>query len=564
MLAPLVCLAVVAIAAAGCGGSGSSSSSSSSSSTGGPHKGGTFTALYSGVGTSIDPQIDYDQNWNLLGMTNDGLVGWKRVQGQDSTQLVPDLATSLPTPQDGGLTYVFHLRPNIKFSTGAVVKASDVRASLEREFKAKGPGANFYLAIKGAPACAENGDTCDLSKGIVTDNATNTITFHLTESDPQLLQQLALPFAYVVPAGSPNKDIGTNALPATGPYMISQYTADQKMVFVRNPYFHEWSKDAQPAGNPDQIDLKIGAPIEEATTEVENGQADWMYDSPPGDRLGEISTKYASQVHVNPTPQVWYMSLDTRTAPFNNLKVRQAINYATDRAAVIKLFGGPSIAQPVCQILPPDFPAYEPYCPYTKNPSSSGKWTAPDMAKAQQLVDASGTKGTDVSVITTNDQTSKNIGLYFVSLLNDLGYKAKIKLLTASIEYSYAQNSSQNPQMTLSWWYPDYPDPADWFNIMIGCAGFHPNSNASPNLSEFCDPKIQKMTEAALKTEVNDPEGSLAQWTAIDKATTDAAAQDSLFVPKNIAFVSKRVGNVKYSQAAVGGFLIDQATLNDN
>jgi peptide/nickel transport system substrate-binding protein len=563
VLAPLACVALVALAAAGCGGSSSSNPSSATGSTA-SHKGGTFIALYAGTGTSIDPQVDYDQNWNLLGMTNDGLVGWKRVNGTDSTQLTPDLATSLATPTNGGKTYVFHLRPGIHYSTGAVVKASDVRSSIEREFKTKGPGANFYTEIEGATACANNPNTCDLSKGIITNNATGQITFHLVQQDPQFLQQLALPFAYVVPAGSPNEDIGTHALPATGPYMISLYKPEQEILFVRNPHFKQWSALAQPAGNPNEIDVKIGTTLESAVTEIENGQADWMYDSPPGDRLNEIATKYPSQIHVNPTPQVWYMSLDTRTAPFNNLKVRQAINYATDRSAVIKLFGGATIAQPVCQILPPGFPAFKAYCPYTKNPTASGKWTAPDMAKAKQLIAESGTKGQTVSVTTATDETSKNIGLYFVSLLNQLGYHAKIKLLAASVEYSFAQNSAQDPQMTLSWWYPDYPDPADFFNIMIGCAGFHANSNASPNLSEFCDPKIQKMTEAALKTEVTNPQGSMPQWTAIDRADTNAAAQDSLFVPRNIAFVSKRVGNVLYSQAAVGGPLIDQMTLTGN
>ena len=100
------------------------------------HTGGTFTALFSGVGTSIDPQIDYDQNWNLLVMDYDGLVAWKRVNGPQSIQLTPDLATNLPTPTDGGKTYVFHMRTGIHFSNGQLVKPSDVTATLEREYEA--------------------------------------------------------------------------------------------------------------------------------------------------------------------------------------------------------------------------------------------------------------------------------------------------------------------------------------------------------------------------------------------------------------------------------------------
>ena len=73
------------------------------------------------------------------------------------------------------------------------------------------------------------------------------------------------------------------------------------------------------------------------------------------------------------------------------LAARQAFNYAVDRATLIQLIGGPLMAQPTCQILPPAMPGYRPYCPYTINPSRSGSWTAPDLARAEQLVRASGT-----------------------------------------------------------------------------------------------------------------------------------------------------------------------------
>ena len=201
----------------------------------------------------------------------------------------------------------------------------------------------------------------------------------------------------------------------------------------------------------------------------------------------------------------------------------------------------------------------EPYCPYTKNPDAT--WSAPDVAKAKQLIADSGTKGQSVSVIINNDAPARNRRVLRVAA-DSLGYKGKLKALAASIEYSVAQNSSQNPQMTLSYWYPDYPDPADFFNIVYGCAGFHPNSNASPNLSEFCDQDVQTKTEAALKQEETNFDAAAPLWTAIDKQVTDLAPQISLFVPKNLVFVSKRVGNVQYSDSVVGQFMMDQATVN--
>ena len=128
--------------------------------------------------------------------------------------------------------------------------------------------------------------------------------------------------------------------------MIDHYTPNQEILLVRNPKFHEWSKDAQPQGYPDKIDIRLSLTSEAEVTMVEHGQADWMYDQPPSDRLNEIATKYTNQVHLNPVPQVYHMALNTRVAPFDNVKVRQAVNYATDRAAIIKAWGGPQVATP--------------------------------------------------------------------------------------------------------------------------------------------------------------------------------------------------------------------------
>ena len=182
------------------------------------------------------------------------------------------------------------------------------------------------------------------------------------------------------------------------------------------------------------------------------------------------------------------------------------------------------------------------------------------MAKAQQLVAASGTKGQKVAVICTPDEASKAVCLYFVSLLKQLGYDSSIKVLSAAVEYPYVQDSSNKAQISFSYWYPDYPSGADWFDVVVGCNGFHPNSSASANLSEFCDPTIQKMTEKAIQTSVTDQAAANQMWSQVDKATTDQAPWVSLFLPKHIDFVSARVGNYIFDpNVLVGGILIDQA-----
>jgi peptide/nickel transport system substrate-binding protein len=553
-------LAVVGLATlvlTACGGSSKKKSSATSSG----NAGGTLMTVAKGAPSgSPDPQINYTlQEWQLLVITHDGLVGFKRAGGTEGTKLVPDLATSIPKPTDGGKTYTFTLRKGIKFSNGKELKASDVKYTFERLFKiGSSPNAGtWYNVIVGGDACVKSPKTCNLNQGVVVDDAKGTVTFHLTKGDPEFLDKLAVPFAFILPTGTPNKEVQIPP-PGTGPYKFVEYNPNKEIKLVRNTDFKEWSKDAQPNGNPDVIVQKFGLSAEAEVTQVENGQADWMFDNPPADRLNEISTKYADQVHVNPLTAVWYFAFNVRVPPFNNLKARQGVNFATDRNALVKIYGGPNLAVPTCQILPPNFPGYKPYCPYTKNPGS-GKWTAPDMTKAKQLIAASGTKGASVKVNTDTVETDKALGLYFVGLLNQLGYKATLQALSPDIQYPYCQNSKNQVQFCWSSWYQDYPAASDFLNILLGCGSFIPNSNASPNIAEFCNKPIQAQMDQALQQGITDPTGANTKWQAIDKAVTDQAPWVSLFNPKYIDFLSKRVKGYQFSPQWY--FLLAQASV---
>jgi len=547
---------VIALAA-GCGGSKKSTSSTSTTAAGG--KGGTMLTLANTAPSgSPDPQVNYTlQEWQLLIFTHDGLVAFKRTGGTEGTKIVPDLAESIPTPTNGGKTWVFKLRPGIKFSNGQTLSGADVKATFERLFKiGNSPNAgSWYNVIVGGDACVKTPASCDLSKGVVVNG--NTVTFHLTQGDPEFLDKLAVPFAFILPADTPTKNVDIPP-PGTGPYKWAQYAPTKQIKLVRNPYFKVWSKDAQPAGNPDVIIQKFGLTPDAEVTQVQNGQADWMFDQVPAGRLNEISTKYADQVHINPLTQVEYMALNTRIPPFNNLKARQAVNYATDRNALVKIFGGPQLATPTCQILPPNFPGYEPYCPYTKNPGS-GKWTAPDMQKAQQLVNESGTKGMAVKVNTTNIDPPKSYGLYFVGLLNKLGYKASLQPLSSSIQYPYVQNSKNKVQMGYSDWFQDYPAASDFLVILLGCGSFHPNSNSSPNIAAFCNKGIQAKMDQAGQTGITDPTAANQQWAQVDKEVTDQAPWVAMMNQKYVNFVSKRVKGFIFSPQWY--FLLDQASV---
>ncbi len=438
------------------------------------------------------------------------------------------------------------LRKGVKFSTGKEVTTGDVVASFQRLFKVSSPNAgSWYNVIVGANACLKTPKTCTLDGGVVADASTNTITFNLTQADPEFEAQLAMPFASVIPAGTAAKDLGTTPIPTTGPYYFASYSPTSSLVMKRNTYFKQWSADAEPVGYPDEIDETFGLTAEAEVTAVENGQADWMYDTPPSDRLGEISTKYSSQAHVNPLTAMWYLALNTNIAPFNNVDARQAINWAVDRASIVKLYGGTSLAQPACTILPPEFPGHVNTCAYTKGGGST--WKAPDLAKAKALVASSGTAGQSIGVVVQNDSVNQSIGLYMVSILNQLGYKATLKPLSDNIQYNYIQNTKNHVQLSLTQWYQDYPAASDFLQVLLSCASFHPGSDSSINIAGYCNKTLDAQMTAADTQGVSDPKAANAAWGSIDKAYMAESPLVPLFTPKLVDFTSSRVQNYQFS-----------------
>ncbi|HTI00181.1 MAG TPA: ABC transporter substrate-binding protein [Acidisoma sp.] len=511
------------------------------------HMGGTLKLTASSAAGTIDPQINYTSEfWSVLVLTNDGLISFKKTSGAASNDLVADLATEIPKPEDGGKTYVFTLRKGVKFSNGKDVTPEDVVASFQRIFKVSNPNAgSWYNGIVGADACLKTPATCTLAGGVVADDAANTVTFHLTAPDSEFFYKLATPFAAILPADTPAKDLGTTPAAATGPYMITSYDPQKEMILKRNPNFKVFSKEAQPQAYADEIDYSFGAKPEDEVTAIENGQADWMFDSPPSDRLPEMASKFPSQIHINPLFAIFYAPMNVNLAPFNNKDARLAVNYAFNRKSAVNIYGGPRLAVPNCQILPPGFPGYKAYCPYTKTPGA--KWSAPDMAKAKELMKASGQIGQKVTVIADDQNVDPALGTYLVSVLNELGFKATLKVISGNIQFTYIQNTKNNVQISVSQWYQDYPAASDFINVLLSCGSFHPGSDASINISGFCDKSLDAEMQKNLITAVTDQKAANAEWAKLDAAYTDQAPWVTMFTPKQLDFVSKRLGHFTFS-----------------
>ena len=152
---------------------------------------------------------------------------------------------------------------------------------------------------------------------------------------------------------------------------------------------------------------------------------------------------------------------------------------------------------------------------------------------------------------------NKAVGVYLQSVLNQIGYKASVKPISGNIFFTYAQNTKNKVQINVQQWYQDYPAASDFLYVLFGCESFHPGSDSSINIAGFCDKKINAKMHHALSTALENPKAANAEWANIDKLVTDAAPMATLFTPKHIDFVSKRVGNFVFSKQFY--WLVDQS-----
>ena len=528
---------------------------------GGTHRGGTLvivtpsTFASSGPLTlaSADPAF-YNGAFNpqFTGLAYDALVTFQQSPGAAGQRLVPDLALSIPASADGGRSYAFRIRPGIRYSDGQPLQASDFRRGIERLFRLGSPGTSLYAGLVGAVACARQPRDCDLSRGIVTNDAARTVTFHFTAPDPDFLFQLTEDaFSAPVPTGTPDHKADSHTVPGTGPYKIASVSGTE-VRFVRNPFFREWSHAAQPAGNPDAVVWRTVRTAQAAVTAVEHGRADWIFGPVPAAQYRRLSLQDPGQLHANPQFAVDFAPLNTHLAPFNDLRVRRALNYAINRREIGRLYGGPGYASPACQVIAPGLPGYRRYCPYTPHPRPDGAWKAPDMARARRLVAQSGTRGERVELwgLTDPGFVPPATASYIAGVLRVLGYRVHLRLVPFA---TITPAMWKRMQISVGGdWLANYPDPSSYLPQFFACGGG--NSNGY-----YCNPALDRKMQHAELLELTDPPRATATWESVDRQLTNKAVWVPTVTYRDVELTSRRLRNYQYNP--VWGFLADQSWL---
>jgi peptide/nickel transport system substrate-binding protein len=506
---------------------------------GAPHRGGTLRLVAASAAGTLDPQVNYTVEYQqIYALLYDGLVTFRKAGGLAGFSIVPDLAETLPKPEGNGTIYRFTLRSHIRFANGEPVTVAAVRHSFIRLFKVLSPNAgSWYSVIVGGRRCMASPGSCALP-GLQVDPATSSVSFTLRHPDPAFLDQLAMPFASILPADTPDHDMGTAYIPGTGAYRVTSYNPATGMTLARNRYFKPWSAAAQPLGYPHAITYRFGLSPTAQVTGIENGQFDWMYNPIPIDRLGAVVSGYPHQIHVNHLLAICFTPLDTRIKPFDNVDARRAVAAAVDRGDIVKLFGGPAAATQACGFLQQGMPGAAKLCPSD---------AVPDLAKAQVLMKSSGMIGQPVTIVTQDQNPSRAIGVYLQSVLDALGLKASVKSLSFNLMPSYISNPRNNVQMSVVTWYPDYPRAGDVLDILFGCTSLHQGNANSSNFSQYCSPALQTKMDRASRLSLLHPHRSDRLWADIDAELVAQAPAIPLVNPRQINFTSARLRHFVHS-----------------
>ncbi|HEX7427876.1 MAG TPA: ABC transporter substrate-binding protein, partial [Mycobacterium sp.] len=325
----VVIACVTALAAFGAAACGSEKSQGGGVSEGG----GEINIAFTSFPDYVDPQLSYTlDGWEVLWNVYTPLLTYKHAKGKDGTQVVPALAEDMPDISPDGKMYKLKLRPNMKYSDGTPIKASDFAYAIQRLFKTDSGGSVFFDVIVGATDYAEG--KAQTISGIKTDDNTGDISIELTEPNGTFENVLGLMFAAPVPPSTPlDKDATNTPPPASGPFMISTVDAPRTLTMERNPNF-QTVKDAGASevadANVDKIIVNENKNNSAQVTDVEQNKVDFMLDPPVADRLAEVKAKYSDRFRMEESINTYYIFMNMEKSPFNDIKVRQAINYAVD------------------------------------------------------------------------------------------------------------------------------------------------------------------------------------------------------------------------------------------
>ena len=503
--------------------------------------GGTIRIGHTSMPDYLDPALSFTvDGWQALLQAYPGLLVFPHKSGAAGAEPVPGLAEDMPQISADGKTYRFKLREGLKYSDGSPVRASDFKSSIERVLAQDSQGASFYTGIVGGEEYLET-KKGGIS-GIETNNQTRDITIRLTEPRGSFTFELAIPFAAIVPGDTPKSNRTKNPPPGAGRYTIRNVRINRGYDMVKNPNFSpSLEGTAVDAGKADAFDVGIYGSESNQVTRITRGELDFMVDNPPADRVAELRNRYeGTRFRQFVTPSTFYFFLNTSVPPFDDLKVRQAVNHAIDPDAINRVQGG--VIAPQNEFLPPPVPGYE----------DTPDLYPLDLNKAKALIREAGAEGEKVTVWGNPESPTKETVEYYADVLNEIGLDAEVRIIAASTYFTTVGDRGTKAQTGWYNWFQDYPHPADFLDVLQNPDNVKATGNNNVQYNVDDKELARKINAASSEPELTDEVKQ--QWADIDREVQEKAYGAIYGTRKQTTFFSDRMDfeNCKGDNYAVG------------
>jgi peptide/nickel transport system substrate-binding protein len=488
-------------------------------------QGGTLRYAISEAWDSVDPgDTYYGLSWNLLRLYGRGLTMFNPVPGPGSAEVIPDLAESLGTPSDDGLTWTYTLREGLTYEDGTPITSQDVKyavmRSIPKDVLVNGPTYfGDYLDLEEdfvGPFEDPNADTAAIE---TPDD--RTIVFHLKQPFGGFDYFAQLPATVPVPQ---DKDTGINYkehVVSSGPYMFEEYNEGVGFTLVRNPNWDAATDPNRPA-LPDQIEVTLGVNQDDLDNRIISGDLD--VDLAGNGVQAAARTRVINDPALlaradNPgAPRLWYTSVNPRVAPLDNIECRKAILFAADRTGYQTAYGGQYGGDIAGSVLPPQIPGYQEFDLYPSDGNTG------DLEAAQAALEACGQPdGFQTKMAFRSDRPAEEqVATALQESLARVGIELELVGYPTSDYFStYAGNpefrDSEGLGMMTNGWQADWNDGFGFFSQIVDSRTVRPGSS---NLSVYIDEVDALLDQAVGETDLAARE---AIWGQIDQLVMEEA-----------------------------------------
>ncbi|MEX0172709.1 ABC transporter substrate-binding protein [Streptomyces sp. LMG1-1-1.1] len=462
-----------------------------------PQKGGTLTVLSNQDFSHLDParnwvMPDMDFGTRLLYRT---LVTYSAKPGAKGSELVPDLAEDLGTPSNGAKTWTFRLKPGLKYEDGTPITSRDVKHNVERSFSPDLPGGPDYAAryLVGGKEYRGPAEGRHLDSVKTPDD--RTIVFELHTPFAEFPFAATLPtFAPVPPAQDKGPQYDSRPF-SSGPYKVDSYARDKQLVLVRNTHWDPKTDSVRKA-YPDRIVVTMGLKGNQiddrliASSGTDASAVSWAQLRP--ESISKVLTKadVKARLLAESSSCTEMVQMHTGRAPFDDLKVRQAVQYALDREAIVTAAGGPAVVDASTAAMPGALFARGKQPDTLKIPLSG------DAEKAKQLLKEAGKAG-GFSTRLTVSMNDKRIGEAIQESLGRAGIKVTIETVDPSAFYDTIGDTKSRTDLVYTGWCPDYPSGSTFLPFVFDGRFIKVKGNSGNHSLFKDDATMKRMDEIA-------------------------------------------------------------------